>query len=293
MSEKILAVNFADGKYRRAQKWNTLSAKLIGGCSEVREFSPSEINADFFEKNRRILSVPRGCGLWLWKPYFILKALQELREGDYLIYTDSGAVFIKNICGLVSALKRSGGDIMLFENPTIEKCFTKRECFSLMGVDEKHSSSNQIQGGFILLRKSQKSEKFIEEWLECAQNPAHISSKHFCSEISEFPEYVAHREDQSILSLLSKKWRIIPFRDPSQYGDRPWEYAGKKHLVRFRKYGARDVPTTFLLCRKTHPLKMLFKESLKRLLYGIGVMSKEKYLKKYGIPRENILGDEL
>jgi len=33
----------------------------------------------------------KGNGYWLWKRYFILKALKEkLNRDDYLIYTDAG-----------------------------------------------------------------------------------------------------------------------------------------------------------------------------------------------------------
>lgn len=290
---RTIFINYADENFSKIRWWNSLSGRLIGKCALIREISPTNIDKDFFDKNRKIFEMTRGAGLWLWKPYIISKTLKECELGDFLLYTDSSVVFLKNIKTLTAILEEDGGDIMLFENSTIEKCFTKREIFYFMDCEEAKANLNQLQASFLLFRKSPKSEAFVDEWLKYAQDERLLSSKHFCKNIEEFPEYVVHREDQSILSVLAKKWEIHPFRDPSQYGDRPWEYAGKKHLVRFRKYGVRDVPTTFLLCRKTHPLKMLFKESLKRLLYGIGVMSKEKYLKKYGIPRENILGDDL
>lgn len=33
----------------------------------------------------------QGAGFWVWKPFIILKELEHLEEGDYLLYTDAGA----------------------------------------------------------------------------------------------------------------------------------------------------------------------------------------------------------
>ena len=32
----------------------------------------------------------QGAGFWVWKPFIILKELEHLEEGDYLLYTDAG-----------------------------------------------------------------------------------------------------------------------------------------------------------------------------------------------------------
>ncbi len=36
--------------------------------------------------------------------------------------------------------------------------------------------------------------------------------------LDNYPEFVAHRHDQSVWSLMSKKYQINRFRDPSQFG---------------------------------------------------------------------------
>lgn len=32
----------------------------------------------------------QGAGYWVWKPFIILKELEHLQDGDYLLYTDAG-----------------------------------------------------------------------------------------------------------------------------------------------------------------------------------------------------------
>ncbi len=55
----ILAINYADDKYKITQKFNSKCA-LKFGADEVREYSPEDLSAEFKEKNKDILSHPRG-----------------------------------------------------------------------------------------------------------------------------------------------------------------------------------------------------------------------------------------
>ena len=93
----IYAVNFADESFQIQRAFNTKTAYSKGQVAKVFEFSPSDIEDSFLEKNKNIFSYERGHGLWIWKPYFILKALQEINEGDYLFYCDAGTFFVNKV----------------------------------------------------------------------------------------------------------------------------------------------------------------------------------------------------
>ena len=41
-------------------------------------------HSNFIENN------PRGYGYWLWKPYIIFKTMLQIKEGDTILYCDSG-----------------------------------------------------------------------------------------------------------------------------------------------------------------------------------------------------------
>ena len=91
----ILCINYADEKFRPWQQLQTATAYHFG-ADKVREYSPKDIPADFYEKNKFILDQPRGAGYWLWKPLIIKDALSNVDEGDYVFYVDSGAFYINN-----------------------------------------------------------------------------------------------------------------------------------------------------------------------------------------------------
>ena len=82
---KIL-INYADKQYEPARKWNTLTGKYIAKFDKVYEFSPHDIDPSFAILYHDILSQKRGNGLWLWKPYFVNKVLENcITETLYFI----------------------------------------------------------------------------------------------------------------------------------------------------------------------------------------------------------------
>ncbi|MWB94513.1 hypothetical protein GON26_09065 [Flavobacterium sp. GA093] len=117
---KIVLVNYADKNYTKSQKINTKSAIKIGCFEEVISFSPNDIDECFYNKNKNILDKKRGNGYWLWKPYFIKKALQNIKEGELLFYCDSGSYFLNSINELLESTEKNQ-DIIPFELQQIEK----------------------------------------------------------------------------------------------------------------------------------------------------------------------------
>ena len=54
----------------------------------------SKLHLKFYKKFQSFLEEnKRGYGYWLWKPYLISWAMQDLKDGDILVYADSGCEF--------------------------------------------------------------------------------------------------------------------------------------------------------------------------------------------------------
>jgi hypothetical protein len=222
---KIL-INYADKKYRRTQRLNTWTGKHIAGFDKVYSFSPNDIDKKFYEKNKFILDVKRGNGLWLWKPYFILKVMNEVNDGDVIFYSDSGAFFIRKIDALIETIDKNSG-IWVSDIPLLEKNFTKHTCFILMDcLEDKFVNTNQIQGTFFMAINCEKTRKFVKKWLNYCEDIRILSP---ADEYEENQDLISHREDQSILSLLCKKEGIRAHRDPSQRGKYPKWYKNENY----------------------------------------------------------------
>jgi len=268
----IVALNYANAKYRKHQRLNTKTARLFGKVDKVYSFSPEDIDEHFYEQNKNILSQKRGAGLWLWKPYFILRVLDKINDGDYLLYVDSGAFYIKNIKPLLTILKKSGQDIMLFKIPLLECQWSKKEMLLKMeAYTDRIRFTNQIMSGFILIRKTTQTINFIKKWLELCQQESYNFPKE--KDGSEDFMYIAHRDDQSILSVLAKKEGIIPFSDPSDYGKFPIRYLNSEFLfcMKEKQKMYQLEHTYFILTRGYNPLAYTLKFFLRCFLSKFGL----------------------
>lgn len=143
-----------------------------------------------------------------------------MHENDYLIYIDSGAYFIKPAKYLIDALDNSGQDILCFDlGNLLEKQYTKPDVFELMGLNEdKYKDSCQRLATIIVCKKTKFSVCFFNEYLELAQHENIIYDSDPEKSRDECSDYISHREDQSIYSLLTKKYQLRGFRNPSQWG---------------------------------------------------------------------------
>lgn len=216
----IIAVNYADKHFQRAQKLNSVTAKQWG-ADKVTEYGPEDIDEAFRKRNKKILDTPRGGGYYLWKPYIYRKAYNQLGDNDYLVYTDSGAIYVNSIQYLIDCMEHESVPMMIFslEQERLEKCNTKRDAFVLTGCDEpKYANTPQSIGGYFVCRKNPSVEAYLDEVLYYAQDMRIISDQPNVMGLPNYAEFTDHRHDQSVISLISKKCGIKRFRDPSQYG---------------------------------------------------------------------------
>lgn len=222
---RIIAINYANEGYSKAQNWNTKTALEVGDVDGVLNFSPNNIDKHFKKTNEKILKQYRGDGYYLWKPYIILKTLEEvLDEGEYLVYTDSGIIYLNSTRYLVNIMERNALDILAFSlesrgSNNLERYLTKRDCFILMGCDEsKYSETPQFTESFVVYKKSKFTLDFIKEELKYAKDPRIVTDMMNTLGYQNYPGFYDHKHTQSIFSLLLKKYQIQGFREPNQWG---------------------------------------------------------------------------
>jgi hypothetical protein len=214
-------VNYSDKSHHNSQKENSNSALKFGGFDNVFSFNLQDLGDEFITENKSIMSQARGAGYWMWKPFVIKKALEMMGDNDILMYSDSGISFIKNIDELIDIMDMTEEKLLLFELEDIHpnKRWTKRDCFILMGLDkEEYLNQNQLLASYILMRKNDFVLNFVDEWLTYAKDYRIITDSPNECGLPNYPEFMDHRHDQSILSLLGRKYNIKNIPDVSQYG---------------------------------------------------------------------------
>lgn len=268
----MAVVNYADEKYRETQLYCSSTAYKRGKADKVFEYSPQSIDSKFKEQYSHILNAKRGGGYWIWKPYIIKDALSRISNGDYLFYCDSGSYFINSIRSLIRTMERDHTEIMTFQVPLIEKQWTKKELldyFSL-SLDSKEANSCQRIATYMVLKKSKNTVAFIDEYLKVCCDSENITDK-LVRDYQDI-EFIDHRHDQSVFSLLCKKYDFPAYRDPSEYGIKPELLKGLLSNSKWvnPSYRKSDYPQ-IIVCHKSR--KVTFKVKLmanaRRLLPAI------------------------
>ncbi len=215
----IYAISYGNEKYKNALHLNLKMALKYGKADKVRGFTDADLSEKFKLENAEVFNRPRGGGYWIWKPQIILKALDEIEDGDYVVYTDAGSAFINRIELLTNALEKSGQDIMCFSLKHIEAQWTKRDAFILMECDsEEYVNSEQLLATYIIVRKSSESIEIIRKYASYVLDRRIVTDEPNVMGKPNYPGFIENRHDQTVWSLLCKKKGIKPFCDPSQYG---------------------------------------------------------------------------
>lgn len=224
-----ILVTASNEKYSRARDFNILCGKRLGGFDKVIGYRIETVmDNEFLNRNRAILKNSKGSGLWLWKPYCIYKALSEIcKEGDVLFYLDAAAFVYKRVAPFFESMKQ---DIYAVELPYLECEFTKKEVFNELDiVEDSITNTRQFQASYMAFRKNEKTVTFVKEWLDLCQNHDLISPV-FDKEI-QIDGFYEHRMDQSLFSILCKKYGVTPSPEITQF--RKWGYpyiAGVSYL---------------------------------------------------------------
>lgn len=230
----IIFITYSNDLYSESRDYCLKMAIKKGKADRAIAYRPEDIDSHFREAHSNILNQKTGNGLWLWKPYFLCKTLdEEANSGDIVLYCDAGSYFFRNCKPIIASMKDQ--DVWVSNIPLIEKQFTKPELFdSMRCVGEKFEDTNQVQGNFIAIRKTEKGVAFAREWFRLCCNIENIGDKSIDKKRRNELDFtfLGHRYDQSILSLLSKKEGIKIHLDPSQYGRIPIKYYSSGRLFK-------------------------------------------------------------
>ena len=174
-----------------------MSASMYQVFDVMIPYQFHNIEPEYYEKHKEILSQKRGAGYWLWKPYLILKTLEMMPENDVLVWLDSSVVLGEGIYEVLKLVEKD--DIILFYHHK-NRGYTKKILVDkIFNGDKTFLDKAQFAGGYIFLRNNPKTRKFVEEWLHYSEDPELFTD---IPSIDEYPDFKDHRHDQSILTAV-------------------------------------------------------------------------------------------
>jgi hypothetical protein len=153
----------------------------------------------------------RGYGYWIWKSYLIDKTIDKLNDGDILLYCDIGCEIIEKEKRYLLEYIEKVKKYKILAHPlyiTNEYAFSKMDLILKLGMTNyKEVYFCQIESGIILLEVSNVIRKIIKEWYELCCDYHNIDDSPSINPNVKF--FYEHRHDQSVFSLLLKKYKIF------------------------------------------------------------------------------------
>jgi hypothetical protein len=257
---RVVLLTYATPDYLAQQRAVVASAHQAGVTGVAAWDRAMLERTDFYAAHREVLDRRKGGGLWLWKPYLIARELQRLDPGDFLVYSDCGypwrpLVIRQSLQPLLQwcATRNAGvlpGVYVPRHGPN--RRWTKHECFVTMRCDEEpYWRQPQIQATFSVWQKCALAEDLVAEWLQWCVQPAALSDEKLLPGVREYPDFVEHRHDQSILTNLALMRGIRCFGRPDEihsetkYIDNLSDrIAGRRLRIRARNLSRRIVSET-------------------------------------------------
>jgi len=215
MRNKIYFITFGNEKfynslnriYNEALSFNIFDNIILNTDKDLKndlEFWNS--HSDFIEQNNR------GYGYWIWKPYINLKLIEKINNGDIVIYADAGCTLNINgknrLLEYIELVKKN--DILSFELTHSEKKYTKKDVFDYFNF-LNDSNINHLLAGIIIYKKCDKIYDMFKLWYETCCKYHLLNDNHSIS--PNYDEFIEHRHDQSIFSIIRKKFNTYYIKD--------------------------------------------------------------------------------
>lgn len=149
---------------------------------------------------------------WAFKAILINDTLNKMMENDLLVWCDSNHVLVGDIAP-IEALAYQHNIFCHDHSPTYypNSQWTKRDTFINMECDEsRYWNAPQIQVNVMAFVKNETTECFVSEWLKyCLRYDVIIGN----DENTNFANFIEHRHEQALFSILREKHNI-PYFSP-------------------------------------------------------------------------------
>ena len=207
-------------------KYNLILPKIHKEATQINMFdkiiiyTENDFDKDFLSLHKNFMEKNHGYGYWIWKPYFIKKTLQMMNPNDILIYADAGCKIVntpeakQRLTSYIDLARTHFCGNVSFEMVFLEGEYTKMDVLTKLDYKEK-AMTKQLVGGIFIMKKNDLMVKLIDEFnMICSDYSMIDDSPSIENNITNFK---VHRHDQSIFSILRKKYGTISVPDDTWF----------------------------------------------------------------------------
>jgi len=215
--------------------------RFVENAKSFREFSSinlfSERNIYDFSKEiepyKNFLSSTRGYGYWMWKYFLLSEIMKNVSEDDLVCYADIGCTF--NPQGMLNfeGYKTIASDFgsLCFDLGHLERAYTKMDTYLKIFPDTmEHLNTGQRCATTFFLKNTKENRDIVEEIKEICVEDNHYYITDAPSTEPNHSEFREHRHDQSVFSLISKKYKFYCIPDQTYWAP-DWNNSGRDYPI--------------------------------------------------------------
>ena len=224
--KKIILASFATNDLKRSIKRFKTQAENSNFYNQIYIFTPNNLSKSNNEKLNLLVKSgkKRGFGYWYWKPLILMELMKKTNDGDLIHYLDIGfhindssngrykdyLDFINESNKWLLAFQYKSIDNKMFDKINFPKReeykFTKGDVFEYFKCinNTQITHTAQFSAGNFLIKNHEKSVSFLTQWIKVFEEKFELVDD-TPSQITNFPNFVENRHDQSIFSILCKK----------------------------------------------------------------------------------------
>ena len=206
-------------QYSRSINELVTEAKASNYFNTVKEYNQNNLSG-IENHHEFIKSNIKGYGYWIWKSILLIDMFSKTNEGDIIIYADAGCGISirenakKKFKQWIDTVTNNAPYRISFQMTHLEKVWTKNDLFDIMDCnDDKYKNTGQNVANIQIYKNNKDNLDFIKEYYKfCCLNNYHYVTDEPSYSLND-PMFKEHRHDQSILSLLFKKYGASVFPD--------------------------------------------------------------------------------
>jgi hypothetical protein len=229
---KVCLVVFGDGSvdFKQAAKRLGEQAESLGIFREVVVLDSNllcQISPRYKKDLMKISSLTRyPLYFRAVKPWAILSFMEDMnKDFDVIFYIDAGCELPSNF---VTRSRMKYLIFKAFKNGAIaektgykERTYSRNNLIEFFGSSDWANTSGQVQSTWSMFRNSELNKNFLLEWIELSDPKYKFWQDPVGNELKlQHYDFIENRWDQSIFSLLYKKYGFVTKKTY-------WEFGGK------------------------------------------------------------------
>lgn len=208
-------------------------AKISKFFNTINIYKPNNLEKEFKEKYKDILSIRTGAGCYIWKLQVIKQKLDSINENDIIVYLDAGSSINKlgkdKFNEYINKISESEYGFLVFPAGKGKYIYTNElldyfENVYNLNVD---NNTNFYIGGHLIIKKNKNTKDIINSYFKLLEYDKYLITDKYNK--NQHQDFKFFRHDMSIISLLLNVHGCINTNDPHYFGDKYQAFKNKDY----------------------------------------------------------------